>query len=66
MNLKTKLLKGDKVVYQIQGRRIKGRDFENSFEINVTIEEVMAGDKYLIKPVSGYGTRVVSIKNLFI
>lgn len=61
-----KLKEGDRVTYQILGRRIKGRDFENSFEVNVTIVEVLAGDRYRIKPVSGYGSRVVSIKNLFI
>jgi hypothetical protein len=45
---------------------MKGRDFENSFEVDVTIEEVLAGDKYRIKPVSGYGSRVVNIERLFV
>lgn len=66
MNKKHKLLKGERVVYQIIGRRMKVRDFENSFEVDVTIEEVLAGGKYRIKPVSGYGSRVVSIERLFV
>jgi hypothetical protein len=45
---------------------MKGRDFENSFEVDVTIEEVLAGDKYRIKPVSGHGSRVVNIERLFV
>lgn len=61
-----KLLKGERVVYKILGLRKKGRDYEPAFEVNVTIMDVLSGDMYRIKPVSGYGSRVVSIKNLFI
>lgn len=59
------LKEGQTVVLNLSGNHGKVYTAEGRFEVNVQVVDVLEGNLYRIKPISGTGCKVVSIKDLF-
>jgi len=60
-----KLKEGDTVFLQFHGTPKPIFSEEGDFWVNVQVVDALENDLYIVKPVSGHGCKVVSIKRLF-
>lgn len=62
MNADQKLKEGDTVVFQTA--TFSESEFK-MWEVNVQVVDVLRDNAYRIKPISGHGTRIAHISQLF-
>jgi hypothetical protein len=59
------LKEGDTVVLKMDGNKQPFHTAEGVFEVNVQVVDAMENHLYRVKPISGFGCRVVNISQLF-